>query len=266
MENAVLKQNEVLYLPVDSIKPNPYQPRKFFERANLEELAKSIREYGVIQPISVRLINGYSYELVAGERRLRASKMAGVTTIPAIVINVCDQDSAVLAIIENLQRQNLNFLEEAEGLHNLMVDYNFTQEQMANKIGKSQSAIANKMRILKLPKSVQTMLVENDLTERHARALLALSEEADQLKILQRVIEGNLTVKKTEELIAKMLESKKTQKNKHCMKLKRFVKDIKIFTNTIKQAIDVMNDSGLKTEYDIDENETGCDILIRIDY
>ncbi len=267
VESALLTSKEILYLPIDSIKPNPYQPRKFFERASLEELSNSIREYGVMQPISVRLINGYTYELVAGERRLRASKMAGLTTIPSILISINDQDSAVLAIIENLQRQNLNYLEEADGFMNLMRDYSFTQEELAIKIGKSQSTIANKLRILRLSKNVQKVLIENDLSERHARALLKINDEELQISILHKIIREGLTVKKTEELIEEIISKREINIiKKPEMRIKQCVRDIRIFTNTIKQAVDIMNSSGAKTDYVVNEVDDGYEIKINVKF
>lgn len=263
MEHATFLTNtEVIFLPVDKIKTNPYQPRRFFDRSGLDELASSIREYGVMQPISVRLINGCSYELVAGERRLRASKLAGRPTIPAIMVNITDQDSAILAIIENLQRQNLNFWEEAEGFQNLIHDYGFTQEEMATRIGKSQSTIANKLRILKLPKAVQKLMLENDLSERHARALLRIDNEETQLEILHKVIQNTLTVKKTEELIEAVLNKKADPPAKNKGRLRQYMKDIRLFTNTIRQAVGIMNDSGMETSYDMRETDEGYEIRI----
>ena len=264
---ALVENTEVKYLPIDQIKANPYQPRKFFERASLEELAKSIKEYGIMQPISVRLVNGYNYELIAGERRLRASKIAGLVTIPAIIVNICDQDSAVLAIIENLQRQNLNYLEEAEGFQNLIQDYNFTQEVLAEKVGKSQSTIANKLRILRLSKKVQKELIENNLTERHARALLKLEDEDTQLHVVEKIVKEGLTVKKTEEYIENLINKNELEKNPKSPQVKRtFLKDVRILKNTIKQVADGMNNSGLKTDYYIEESEGGCEILISVAY
>ena len=257
--------SEVLHLPVDCIKTNPYQPRKFFERTNLEELALSIREYGVLQPISVRLINGYSYELVAGERRLRASKLAGLATIPAILVRINDQESAILAIIENLQRDNLNYIEEAEGFANLIEDYGFTQEELARKIGKSQSTIANKIRLLKLPKALQHFLIENGLSERHARAVLRLENEEDQATVLTRAAKESLTVSKTEALVEQML-AKNDGAAANKREIKRWIKDVRIFTNTIKNAVDIMNNSGIKAEYIVEENDGGMEIVIALQY
>ena len=266
LQSLVAQSSEVLHLPVDSIRANPYQPRKFFERANLEELAESIREYGVLQPISVRLINGCSYELVAGERRLRASKLAGFATIPAILVRINDQESAILAIIENLQRDNLNYIEEAEGFANLICDYGFTQDELACKIGKSQSTVANKLRLLKLSKVLQHFLIENGLSERHARAVLRLETEEDQAIALARAAKEGLTVAKLEALVEQILAKKAKGLVGRRREIKRWVKDVRIFTNTIKNAVDIMNKSGVKAEYIVEENAGGVDIVIAVHY
>jgi len=188
-------QKKITYIPLDKIRPNPYQPRRNFEYSALEELCNSIKEYGVIQPINVRKTPGNQYELVAGERRLRASIMAGLKEIPAIIIDVNEDDLAIMALIENLQREDLGYLEEAEGYQNLIREHGLTQEELAQKIGKSQSTIANKIRLLKLPPMVKKMLSDHQLTERHARALLKLHDEQIQLKVLKKVCEKELNVK-----------------------------------------------------------------------
>jgi len=269
MGSALLDTSkEIIYLPVDRVTPNPYQPRKFFNKDNIEELARSIKEYGVMQPISVRLINGVSYELVAGERRLRATRLAGISTIPAIVVNIKDQDSAMIAMIENIQRENLNYIEEAEGFQNLIEDYSFTQEELAKRMGKSQSTIANKIRILKLSKRIQKFLIENDLSERHARALLKISDEDKIMEILSKVVEQGLTVKKTEELVEKMLyqDSDQNEQKEEGKKIKRYIRDIRLFSNSIKQSIDIMKDSGFEADYIMDEVEGGYEVLIKLSY
>jgi len=258
---------KIQYIPIDKIRPNPYQPRKNFEKVKLEELANSIREYGVMQPITVRYINNISYEIVSGERRLRASKIVGLETIPAIIVDIADKDSAVIALIENLQRQNLNYLEEAEGYQNLINDYNITQEQLAKKLGKSQSTIANKLRLLRLPDEVKNALIENDLSERHARALLKVPDKDVQLNIIAQISAQNLNVKDTEDLVEK--EIQKMLNNNVPMllegqKIKRFVNDIRVFTNTIKQAVDVMNESGVDAKYFVEKNNNSYEIKINI--
>jgi len=260
-----IKEREVIYLQLDKVQPNPYQPRRIFERTSLDELASSIKEYGVIQPISVRLINGHRYELVAGERRLRASKIAGLSTIPAIVVNISDQDSAVIALIENLQRKNLHYLEEAEGFQNLMQDYGFTQEEMAMRVGKNQSTIANKLRILRLSKEVQKLLLEHQLTERHARALLKLTDEYKQVEIITKIVKDGLTVRKTEELVEKALQSPEVKETKNQL-IYQYIRDVRILANSIKGNLEVVKKSGIGTEFDMVQTENGYDIHIKLLY
>ena len=166
---------EIMNVRVDSIFPNAYQPRKFFNEEALEELSQSIKEHGIIQPITVRKI-GDKFELVAGERRWRASRMAGLEVVPCNIIEITDTQSAEIALLENLQREDLNFMEEAEAYYNLINEHNFTQEGLAKRMGKKQSTIANKLRLLKLSEKVRVLCLENNLTERHARALLSLPD------------------------------------------------------------------------------------------
>lgn len=258
-------QKKITYIPIDKIRPNPYQPRRTFEQGALEELCNSIKEYGVIQPINVRKTSGNQYELVAGERRLRASTMAGLKEIPAIIIDVNEDDLAIMALIENLQREDLGYMEEAEGYLNLIRDHGLTQEELAQKIGKSQSTIANKIRLLKLPPMVKKMLADHHLTERHARALLKLHDEQMQLKVLKKVCEKELNVKKTEDLIQKVLNKYvDPDVNENGRRLTRSIKDIRIFVNTIRQAIDVMKKSGVNAKAaQIDRGEF-VEFIVRI--
>jgi ParB family chromosome partitioning protein len=256
----------ISYLSIDCVRPNPYQPRKQFSKSALEELCESIKQYGVIQPINVRRISNNNYELVAGERRLRAAVMAGLREIPAIIINVNDNDSAVMALIENLQREDLSYMEEADGYNNLINEHGFTQEELAQKIGKSQSTIANKIRLLRLPPMVKKILSDNNLTERHARALLKLHDEQLQLKVLKHVCEKGLNVKRTEELVERAIE-KFTRQEKEKVPERKFtkaIKDIRIFVNTIRQAIDLMKRSGVNAKAaQIDRGEY-VEFIIRI--
>lgn len=256
----------ITYLPIDCIRPNPYQPRKQFNKIPMEELCESIKEYGIIQPISVRKISNNMYELVAGERRLRASTMAGLKEIPAIIVDVNDNESAVLALIENLQREDLNYMEEAEGYNNLINDHGFTQEELAQKIGKSQSTIANKIRLLKLPPLVKKILFDNNLTERHARALLKLHDEQLQLKVLKHVCEKGLNVKKTEDLVERAIEkyTKRQNEKKNKPQLTRAIKDIRIFVNTIKQAIELMKKSGVEAKAAQFDRGTYYEFIVRV--
>lgn len=243
-------QKNITYVGIDYIRPNPYQPRKQFNKMALEELCESIKQYGVLQPINVRRLSHSTYELVAGERRLRAATMAGLKEIPAIIINVDDNDSAVMALIENLQREDLSYMEEAEGYSNLINEHGFTQEELAQKIGKSQSTIANKIRLLKLSPLVKKILSDNNLTERHARALLKLHDEQLQLKVLRLVCERGLNVKKTEELVERAIDkySKNIKQRTPEKKMTKAIKDVRIFVNTIKQAIDLMRQSGVNAK------------------
>ncbi|MDD3395471.1 MAG: nucleoid occlusion protein [Clostridia bacterium] len=264
-ELRLKKEKAVYQLPIEKIRPNPYQPRKYFNLSALEELAESITAYGILQPVTVRKMSGGYYELVAGERRLRAAEMAGLTTIPALFIQVNDSDSAVLAFVENIQRQNLSFLEEAEGYRNMMEDYGLTQEELATKLSKSQSAIANKLRVLKLEDSVKKELLEHQFTERHARALLRLPDEQSRLMVMAHMIREEMNVKRTEEFVEHTLEE---MRNKHTVKgerrEKRYITDFRLFTNTIKQSLEVIRRSGMDVAYEDTQNEEGCEIIIRI--
>ncbi len=264
MENYALKMgSRVVNLPIDKIYRNPNQPRRLFDKQSLDDLAASIKEFGVMQPINVRLNDQGEYELVAGERRVRASALCGRETIPALVINISAEESAILAIVENLQRQNLNFFEEANGYQRLISEFNFKQEDLAVKIGKNQSTIANKLRLLKLSDEIQAMICESELTERHARALLKLTTDAERIFALKKIIKENLNVQKSEELIEKILKQKEEGK-KHEQKIKRYIKDIRLFTNTIKGAVRIMNDSGIESEYKIEETEYGLLVTIKV--
>lgn len=256
----------ITYVAIDNIRPNPYQPRKQFNKISLEELCESIKQYGVIQPINVRKLSSNMYELVAGERRLRAATMAGLKEIPAIIIDINDNDSAVMALIENLQREDLSYMEEAEGYNNLISDHGFTQEELASKIGKSQSTIANKIRLLKLPPLVKKILADNNLTERHARALLKLHDEQLQLKVLKNVCEKGLNVKRTEELVERAIDrlTKQENDNKNKGKFTKAIKDIRIFVNTIKQAIELMKRSGVDAKAAQFDRGSYVEFIIRI--
>ncbi|NLK20585.1 MAG: nucleoid occlusion protein [Epulopiscium sp.] len=265
MQTYQSKELKIQWISIDKIRPNPYQPRKTFDKTSIEELTNSIKQYGVMQPISVRMIGHSNYELVAGERRLRACKNAGLKEIPAVLIDVNDKDSAILSLIENLQRENLNFLEESEAYHNLMQDHGFTQEELARSLGKSQSTIANKLRLLRLSPAIKKDILENNLSERHARALLKLPEEDMQIEALQKVIIQGLNVKKTEELINQMIERIIHQsEEKKEQKMKRVLRDIRLFTNTIQQAVDLIQQSGLEAKYTMEEINDFYEIKIKI--
>ena len=235
-------QPEIKYIPIESIKPNPYQPRKDFNKKSLEELSQSIKAFGLIQPISVRKLQNENYELIAGERRLRASELADLEEIPAIIVEYRDKESAMLALIENLQRENLSYFEEAAGYERLLREFNLTQEVLAQRIGKSQSTIANKLRLLKLPPKIKEKLIIHELTERHARALLKLPTEEAQEIILREICNLGYTVKQTEQRVASFLQQwEKPQKERK----KVIIRDIRIFLNTVRQAVTLLESGGL---------------------
>lgn len=189
---------KVTYLHLDDIIPNRFQPREVFDERALKELAVSIKEHGVIQPIIVREINNNKYEIIAGERRYKASALAGLTTIPAIIRNLDDKEAAKVALLENLQRKNLNPMEEARTYQKIIELDDMTQEELAKTMGKSQSAVANKLRLLALPDEIQKALLEEEISERHARALLNLSTQKEQQEMLQKIIQNKMTVRQLE--------------------------------------------------------------------
>ena len=255
IKEQYLPKDNIAQIPVDKILPNPFQPRKNFDGPALEEMSQSIRQYGILQPITVRKVSPTLYELVAGERRLRAAKHAGLEKIPAIVVEMSDSDSAAVALVENLQRQDLSFMEEAEAYSALIAIHGFTQEQIAAKLGKNQSTIANKLRLLRLPESVKASLVEHNLTERHARALLRIPDEDKQLEALKKICDNSYNVSETDAYIDKLLEAKKEPEIKAVPKRTGIMKDVRIFMNTINRAVSVMIESGIsavsqQTEFD----------------
>ena len=199
-----METGRVVFLPPRAIRPNPAQPRKVFREEALVELADSIRQHGILQPLSVRRV-GNTYELIAGERRLRAAQLAGLNDIPCIIMNMSDKESGMAAMVENLQRQDLDFIEEARGISLLMESWSMSQEQAARLLGKSQSAVANKLRILRHSPKVLTALREGCLTERHARALLKLEDELDKLAAIQVIIKEGMSVARTERYIDQLL-------------------------------------------------------------
>ncbi len=254
---------ETRTIPIKNIVPNPHQPRQEFDKAALQDLAISIMEYGLMQPISVRQIGPFQYELIAGERRLTACKNLGMAYIPAIVMNANPTDSAVLALVENIQRENLNYLEEAEAFNNLLYEHGLTQEELADKLGKSQSTIANKIRILKLSPQVRQILTDYNLTERHARALLRLPEEKQRLRAAKLIAERGFNVAKTEELVDKLLKAPHSSATEQ-RKEGRIFRDVRIFQNTIRQAVDLMRKSGIDASANKKENETSIEYTIVI--
>ena len=255
-------------LPVKDISPNPSQPRRFFEAEAIASLADSIRQYGIIQPLTVRhLIHGDKYELIAGERRLRAAALIGMENVPCVILETDETESAALAIIENLQRENLNMFEQAEAISSLIRMYDLTQEDIARKLSVSQSFVANKLRLLRYHPEEKTLILSSSLTERHARALLRLSGE-DRLLALRHVIENHLNVAETEEYVEGVLHpsAEKAPKGVEMPKIRQkwVVRDVRLFVNSIHHAVDVMRQAGIDAVTSRTDTEDGMEILIRI--
>lgn len=260
-----LNTSQVYMLPIDIVEPNPHQPRKTFVDESLAELCQSIKSVGIIQPIIVTKAEDDKYQLIAGERRLRAAKMAGLREIPAIVRESKKQDSAVMALIENLQREDLHFLEESEGYAQLINDFDLTQEELAKIVGKNQSTIANKLRILKLPDNVKHLLANSNLTERHARALLKLPDPLLQSDAAKEFSEKKLNVKEAELLVDEQLKKIASPKDiKQQRKIIRAVRNLKIFLNTIKEAVNVIRNAGVEAKYSEKEFDEFYEVTIRI--
>ena len=261
MNGTKLKSGGTIVLvPVNFIVPNPDQPRKIFNQYELESLAASIKNNGIIQPLVIRRISDDNYELISGERRLRAAKLVGLENVPCIVMSVSDEQSALYAIIENIQRDNLNFFEEAEAIEKLSVIYKLSYSDISKKLGKSQSSLSNKMRLLKLSPEIRTVIIENSLTERHARALLRLENDVDRLKALLHIIEKKLNVSDTDKYIESYLSPKIIKSEPKIKKLK----DIKIFINTINHAVDTMRKAGIKAVSTEHETVEYYEYVVRI--
>lgn len=232
-EDLTSLKQEVIEIPLQMIFLNPEQPRKIFREEELTQLASSIRDYGVLQPILVKPTAEGSFMVIAGERRYRAACQAGLFTIPAIVRSMEEEEAALVALVENVQRENLGYLEEARAYKKLMDDFGLTQSEIAQKVGKQQSTISNKIRILSLPDDIQEVLTEHRLTERHARALLRVQGENDRRKVIARVIKNNLNVKQTEKLVDDLLSGQEELRRK---KNKVNYISYKIYVNTIRKA------------------------------
>lgn len=248
MVNFATKQkekeiNKVLEIGVSLIKPNPSQPRKCFYSDELTKLAKSISQEGILQPLIIRINDG-EYELVSGERRLRAAKIAGLKTVPCIIVNMTERNSALMALVENIQREDLSFFEEASAIQSLISVYGMTQEDAAIRLGIAQSTVANKLRLLRIPGDEQQVIMDMGLSERHARALLRLESKSDRIDVLERIHKYKLNVEMTETYISKLLEGKR--KKESYKKRSPVLKDVRLFVNTINKAIEVMRLSGVE--------------------
>ena len=238
------KARRLLTIPVELIAPNRYQPRRIFDQDELAELAESIKQNGMIQPITVREVVG-TYEIIAGERRLRAAKLAKFKYVPCLVIEADDNRSAAMAVVENIQRANLNCFEQADGIAVLIRKWGITQRQAAERLGKSQSAVANKLRLLRLTPSQRERIIDGRLTERHARALLRVGDDSKRNKVLDAILKKGLNVAQTEEFIDKLQPPRKP-----VLQVKRVavIKDVRLFINTVSKAADTMRRSGLDVQ------------------
>ncbi len=257
---------QVVMLDISDVKPNPYQPRKTFASGKIEELSESIREMGIIQPLIVRKI-GSSYELIAGERRLRAAQSVGITHVPALVKQYTDQEVAQATLIENIQREDLNVIEEAAAYDQLLTDFNLTQEELARRIGKSQSTIANKRRLLKLADEVKEMIGSGLLNERQARAMLKVQSFEEQILVAERIVEDDLNVKQTEELVERVLAGEKLEEAGVAVSRpvrKVYIRDVRIFLNTVRDAVGIMKKSGFDTQVVEKDDEDYYEFVVRI--
>ncbi|MEW6523554.1 MAG: ParB/RepB/Spo0J family partition protein [Bacillota bacterium] len=253
---------QVAELPIDSILFNPFQPRKSGLDEGLEELAASIVQHGLLQPVVVRRVGG-GYELVAGERRLRACKRLGMKSIPAIIREGNDRDSALLALVENLQRQDLCVLDEAEGYRRLMTEFRLTQEEVARQVGKSQPTVANKLRLLRLPEPVKKAIINGDISERHARALLRLEDPEEQVRVLGEILETGLNVQQTDDMIAGLVAPPGDEPAPAARKQRiQVFKDLRIFKNSIRQVVMALNRTGVRAI--MEEEDSGDHIRISV--
>lgn len=256
---------QIQEIKINQIKANPYQPRKFFDPILLEELAKSISEYGIIQPLIVRENKG-KFELVAGERRWRAAQIIGLSSVPVIVKNYNDKDMAEIALIENLQREDLNYFEEAEGYKKLIDEFSLKQDEIAKRMGKRQSTIANKLRLLKLSDEIRKNISVDIITERHARALLKLPDDQAQLNVLKEIYERELTVRETDILVDEILSvnEKNVDRKGTGKKIVRIFKDMRIYLNTIKSAVSAIETAGLEVDVKEEEFDDHVQVVINI--
>ncbi len=257
-ERKAVSEVKVVKVPIDTIFPNPYQPRKNFDDAALEDLSASIAQYGVLQPLLVSPAEDGRYMLIAGERRLRASKMAKLAEVPVIISEYTSQQIAEIALIENLQREDLHYLEEAEGYEKLMNQFHITQEAMAARVGKKQSTIANKLRLLRLSAPVRKVLMDAELSERHARALLKLPDDEKRLEVLETIVAKNFSVRQTEEYINKLLDGKSDEKRKRMV----IVNDVRIYLNSIKQVVDAVKTAGIPVA--MEQTLEGDEVIISV--
>lgn len=250
---------------IDLIRPNKYQPRTIFSEEKIEELARTIHTHGVIQPIVIRKVDEEGYEIIAGERRFRAMKKLGWEEVPAIVRNLDDRETASIALIENLQREELTAIEEAFAYEKLLELHGLTQEALAQRLGKGQSTVANKLRLLKLPNEIKDKILTKELSERHARALISVKDPELQTKLANEAIEEQLNVKQLEERIQQVLNPVEDEKGKKKAVTRKSVsKDVRIALNTIRQSLALVTKSGINVKTEEEDTEEFYTITVKI--
>lgn len=258
-QQRVKSTAEIYNIPQAMIVPNPNQPRKRFDYDELENLAQSIRENGILQPITVRKREDKKYELVSGERRLRAARLVGMVKIPSIVINIDDKNSAMFSIIENLQRQSLDFFEEAAAIEKLVGEYSMSREEVAQKLGLAPSTVSNKLRILRLPEEMRFELARAGLTESHARALLMLEDDNQRARALSIIVDRHLNVAESERMINQMINRNNRSRNPL-----RGIRDVRLFINTLNHAVDTIRRAGVEADAARSETEEYIEYVVRI--
>lgn len=258
-QQRVKSTAEIYNIPQAMIVPNPNQPRKRFDYDELENLAQSIRENGILQPITVRKREDKKYELVSGERRLRAARLVGMVKIPSIVINIDDKNSAMFSIIENLQRQSLDFFEEAEAIEKLVGEYAMSREEVALKLGLAPSTVSNKLRILRLPEEMRFELARSGLTESHAKALLMLEDDNQRARALSIIVDRHLNVAESERMINQMINRNNRSRNPL-----RGIRDVRLFINTLNHAVDTIRRAGVEADAARSETEEYIEYVVRI--
>lgn len=266
MNSYSYSENEIVYLSVSRILPNPYQPRRNYDRHNLEELAKSIKQYGVLQPVCVRYINNKIYELVSGERRLKATKMAGLDTIPAMIIYANDRESAAISIAENLQRQNLNYIEEAEGIRILKNGFKYSANEISHIINKNTDYINDISQLIDISSNIKKELLENNISKNQALSVLKIEDDAIKKNVIRKIAEYNLSDEAAEELVENTIRQQKIENTVELnhLKFRSKLKSIRLFNNSIKQALAIIKDAGMETSYVVSRNDDDYEINIRI--
>lgn len=266
IENISMASEEVVKIPIDKIIPNRYQPRTVFDDEKIEELARTIHTHGVIQPIVIRPMDNDAdkYEIIAGERRYRAMKSLQWTEVPAIVRNLNDRETASIALIENLQREELTAIEEALAYQKLLGLHQLTQEALAQRLGKGQSTVANKLRLLKLPQFVQDAILNREISERHARALIVIKDEQLQMQLIAATKEFEWNVRQLEEQIQKILNPDEPEIKKRKPSRKAISKDVRIALNTIKQSLSMVTKSGINVKTEEEDTDDYYQITVKI--